>query len=130
MFVQVLLYISLFANAALYFGWIDVWQFRWYVNVYTNEALNQTNKIYKDSSLNQLVEAHKKMIEEKYQVDLDDISWSIAKLSESKAKEYIKSNFTWVDDKKVDEIFDFIKNIEAIDKSSDSSTQVQQSTSE
>lgn len=130
MFVQVLLYISLFANAALYFGWIDVWQFRWYVNVYTNEALNQTNKIYKDSSLNQLVEAHKKMIEEKYQVDLDDISWSIAKLSESKAKEYIKSNFTWVDDKKVDEIFDFIKNIETIDKSSNNVNQEQKSSSE
>ncbi|MEF2175692.1 MAG: hypothetical protein V3575_04420, partial [Candidatus Absconditabacteria bacterium] len=125
MIVQVLLYISLFVNAALYFGWIDVGQFRTYVNVYTNEALNQTNKIYQDSALNELVESHKTMIEEKYQVDLDDISGSIAKLSESKAKEYIKSNFTGVDDKKVDEIFDFIKNMEIVEKSADSSNQEQ-----
>lgn len=99
--IKIILWISLAFNVALYFGWIDVGQYRNYVDkwIQTSKDIIQSPEFQTalTSAGDKLKQAYGKDLE---QAQLQ-IKAQIRTQGEAKAREYIKKNFSGLNDTEI-----------------------------
>lgn len=111
MIIRILLIISLIFNVALYFGWIDVGQYRNYVDKWFQVSKDLTDETKRNEMLNQdWLKLAKDKLSEKYWKDLEKVKQDLKSKSEQQIKDYLKKTYTWLNDQEIDKVTDYIKS--------------------
>lgn len=111
MICRIILWISLLANFALYFGWIDVWQYRTYVDKSVEFSKEMSDEQKRKEFLQKdWVNVAKDTLAQKYQKDLDKLKEQLKWKTEDQVKTYLKQNFTWLTDNEINFAASYIKS--------------------
>lgn len=110
MIYKILLFVSLVFNIALYFGWIDVGQYRNYVDKWFEVSKDLTDENKRNQLLNQdWLNLAKEQLLQKYWKDLEKIKLDLKSKSQQEVKDYLKKNYTWLNDQQIEKVSEYIK---------------------
>lgn len=110
MICRIILWISLLANFALYFGWIDVWQYKWYVDQWVKFWKEMTDEQKRKEFMEKdWFNVAKDSLMKKYNQDIDKLKTELSNKSEQQVKDYLKQKFPNLSDKEIELISWYIK---------------------